>query len=71
LTLRCPGNEAGPSRTQVLVNTELLFNASARHVSTEDLRIYPTLRGSAQSELDTPRIFLHDKVSIVSDHEFH
>ena len=66
-----PGNEAGPSRTQVLVNAGLLFIASACHVSTEDLRIYPTLHGSTETELDTPRIFLSDKFSVVTDHEFH
>jgi hypothetical protein len=69
LTVRCPGNEASPPRTQVLVNTGLLTNESACHVSTEDLHIYPTLRGSMQTELNTPHIFLPDKVPIISPHE--
>jgi hypothetical protein len=69
LSVRCPGNEASPPRTQVLVNAGLLFNASACHVSTEDLHIYPTLCGSMQTELDTPHIFLPDKVPIISQHE--
>jgi len=43
LTLRSPGNEASPPRTQVLVNAGLLFNSSACHVSTEDLRMYADL----------------------------
>jgi hypothetical protein len=60
LSLRYPGNEASPPRTQVLVNAGLLFTASAYHVSTEDLHIYPTLRGSMQTELDTPHVFLPD-----------
>jgi len=63
LTVRCPGNEASPPRTQVLVNAGLLINASACHVSTEDLRIYPTLRGTMQAERDTPHIFMSDKDS--------
>jgi len=71
LTLRCPGNEASPARTQVLVNAGMLFNASACHVSTEDLRMYPTLRGSKQAELNRPHIFLLDKVPIISQHESH
>jgi hypothetical protein len=71
LTLRCPGNEASPPRTQVLVNAGLLFNASACHVSTKDLHMYPTLRGSMQTELNTPHIFLTDKVPIISQHESH
>jgi len=71
LTLRCPGNEASPPRTQVLVNAGLLFNASACHLSTENLHIYPTLRGSMQTELHTPHVFLPDKVPIISQHESH
>ena len=71
LTLRCPGNEASPPRTQVLVNAGMLFIASAFHVFTEDLRIYPTLRGSMQTELNTTHIFLPYKVPTVSQHEPH
>ena len=69
LTVRCPGNEASPPRTQVLVNARLLINASACHVSTEDLHIYPTLRGSMQTELNTPHIFLPDNVPIISPYD--
>ena len=69
LTVRCPGNDASPPRTQVLVNAGLLINASACHVSTEDLRTYPTLRGTMQTERDTPHIFMPDKVPIISPHE--
>jgi len=69
LTVCCPENEASPPRTQVLVNAGLLINASACHVSTEDLRIYPTLRGTVQTELNTPHIFLPDKVPIISPYE--
>ena len=69
LTVRCPGNEASPPHTQVLVNAGLLINASACHVSTEDLRICATLRGTMQTELNTPRMFLPDKVPIISPYE--
>jgi len=69
LTVHCPGNEASPPRTQVLVDAGLLINASACHVSTEDLRIYPTLRETMQTERDTPHIFTPDKVPIISPHE--
>ena len=47
LTVRCPGNEASPPRTQVLVDAGLLINASACHVSTEDLRIYHATMNNA------------------------
>ena len=70
-TVRWPGNKASPPRTQVLVNAGLLFNASACHVSTEDLHLYPTLRGSMQTELNTPHTFLPDKVPIILQHESH
>jgi len=33
------------------------------------LRIYPTLRGTMQTELNTPHIFLPDKVPIISPYE--
>jgi len=71
LTLCCPGKEATPPRTQILVNAGLLFNASACHVSTEDLHMYPTLRGSMQTQINTPHTFLPDKVPIISPHESH
>jgi len=69
LTVRCPGNEASPPHTRILVNAGLLINASACHVSTEELHIYPTLRGSMQTELNTPHLFLPDKVPIISPYE--
>jgi len=69
LTVRCPGDEASPLHTQVLVNAGLLINASACHVSTEDLCIYPTLRGTMQTELNTPHISLPDKVPIIVPYE--
>jgi len=69
LTVRCLGNEASLPCTQVLLNAGLLINTVACHVSTEDLRIYPTLRGTMQTELDTPQIFLPDKVPIISRYE--
>ena len=51
------------------MNAGLLFNAY--HVSTEDLHMYPTLRGSMQTELNTPHTFLPDKVPIILQHESH
>ena len=35
----------------------------------EDLHIYPTLRGTMQTERDTPHIFTPDKVPIISPHK--
>ena len=69
LTVRCLGNEASLPCTQVLLNAGLLINTAACHVSTEDLRIYPTLRGTMQTERDTPHIFTPDKVPIITPHE--
>jgi hypothetical protein len=71
LMIRCPGNEASPPHMQVLMIAGLVFNATACHISTEDLHIYPTLRGSMQTGLHTPHIFLPDKVVIISQHESH
>ena len=70
LTVRCLGNEASPPHTQVFVNAGLLINASDCHVSTEDLHIYPTLRGSMQTEITTLHIFLPDKVPITLGNKF-
>src|SRR5215475_9127212 len=54
LMIRCPGNEASPPHTQTLVDAGLLVNATACHISTEDLQVIPTLHGSMQTELITP-----------------
>jgi len=71
VTLRCPRNEVSPLRTQVLVNGGMLFNASACHVSTENLHIYPTIRGCMQTEHNRPHNFVPDKVPIISQHVSH
>jgi len=71
MTLRCPGNEASPPLTQLFVNAGLILNASACHVSTEYLHMYPTVRGSSQTELNKPHIFLPDKVPIILQYESH
>jgi hypothetical protein len=69
LTIRCPGSEASPPRTQILVNAGLLYDATAYHNSTEDLQMFPSLRRSMQKETNTTRIFMQDKVPINSQHE--
>jgi hypothetical protein len=69
LTIRCQGKEASPSSPQLLVNAGLLFNATACHISTEDLHIYAILRGSMQTELNTPHNFIPNKIPIISQHE--
>jgi hypothetical protein len=71
LTICCPGGKASPPHSQILVNAGLLFNATAYHISTEDLQIYLTLRGSRQTKLDVPQIFLPHRVPIISQHESH
>jgi hypothetical protein len=71
LTLRWPGIAAETSRTEVLTDAGLLFKVSTCHISTDDLHIYPILRGSTEAELNAPRIFLSDKIPTVTDYETH
>jgi len=46
-----------------------LQNASSCHISTNEIQIFPELRGTTKTELSTPKLYLPDKVPIITDHE--
>ena len=43
--------------------------ASTCHISTSDIETLPELRGTTQTELHTPKIYLPTKIPIVTDYE--
>jgi hypothetical protein len=47
----------------------LLRNATTCHVSSSDMQIIPTLRGSTRVELKAPRLYLSSKTPILAQHE--
>jgi len=59
---------AGPHALS-LVGSGLIHNASACHIASQELRTLPVLSKTAELPLDTPQLFLPDRVPAVESHE--
>jgi len=57
------------TRAELLVEAGLLLIASSCSIATEEFRTLSELHGSMQTTLDTPHLYIPDKVSTVADHE--
>ena len=57
------------TRTETLAEGGLILNASSCSIATEEFRTLSELHGSMQTTLDTPHLYIPDKVSTVADHE--
>ena len=62
VTIRCPQEEGQYARTVSLVGSGLILNASACHISTQEVRTIPVLSKTAEQNLDAPLLFLPDSV---------
>ena len=69
VTIRCPQEEGQYSRTVSLVGGGLIHNASACHISTQEVRTIPVLSKTAERDLDAPLLFLPDGVPELPSHE--
>ena len=69
VTLRCLKDIVWTTRTELLYEAGLILNASTCSITTEELRTFTELQGSMQTTLDTPHVYIPDKVSTVADHE--
>jgi len=69
VNIRCPQDHGWSSRTVSLVGSGLIHNASACHIATQELRTLPVLSKTAELPLDTPQLFLPDRVPAVEGHE--
>jgi len=69
VAISCPGAADPSPRAVSLDGIGLLHNASSCHISTNNVQILPKLRGSTQTELSTPKLYIPEKVPIIADHE--
>jgi hypothetical protein len=69
VTVLCPRAQDLSPHTELLMGSGLLRNATTCHVSTSDMQILPTLRGSMRGELEAPRLYFSSKTPIPAEHE--
>jgi len=69
ISLRCPDTRDQIHRTMTLYGTGILHNASACHITSDGITIFPELHGTSLAELDSPKFYLPDNISIVTSDE--
>jgi hypothetical protein len=69
LTLRCTKADSQIPHTLSLEGSGLLHNLSGCHISSPELQVFPELRGTTDTNVDPPKIFLPDNISVLNDHE--
>jgi hypothetical protein len=68
VTLYCSDFDEMP-RSLTLNASGHLYNLSKCYVTSNEFQLLPELRGTTQSEVDLPRIYLPDSIPIATDHE--
>jgi len=69
ISLRCPDTRDQIHRTITLYGTGILHNTSVRHITSDEITIFPDLHGTSLAELDSPKFYLPDNISIVTSDE--
>ena len=69
ISLRYPVTNDQIHHTITLYGTGILHNTSECHITSDEITIFPDLHGTSPAELDTPKFFLPDNISIVTNDE--
>jgi len=69
ISLRCPDTRDQIHHTMTLYGTGILHNASACHINSDGITIFPELHGTSLAELDSPKFHLPDNIPIVTSDE--
>jgi hypothetical protein len=69
VTVRCSEPTRQLTRTVSLHGPGLLHNVTSCHISSSELRALPELRGSTQTELDSPNFYLPSRIPTITDHD--
>ena len=69
ISLRCPDTNDQIHRTITLYGAGILHNISECHITSEEITIFPDLHVTSLAELDTPKFYLPDNISIVTNDE--
>jgi hypothetical protein len=62
-------HESQVPHTLSLEGSGLLHNLSECHISSPELQAFPGLRGTTNTNIDPPKIFLPDNIFVLNDHE--
>ena len=69
VTFYCPEFKDSYTRTELLSDTGLIYNATTCRISTIDIQILSELQGITQTELHSPKIYVPEPLPIMADHE--
>jgi len=69
ISLRCPDTSDQIHRTITLYGAGILHNTSECHITPDEILLFPNLHGTSLAELDTPKFYLPDNISIVTNDE--
>ena len=69
VNLRCPQDYGWSTRSATLVRSGLVHNASTCHIAAPELRTLPVLSKTVELHLDTPQLFLPDRIPAVESQE--
>ena len=69
VTIRCLKNNTWTTRTELLHDAGLIFNAFQCSIATHEVRTLPKLQETAQSNLETSHIYIPDKINVVANSE--
>jgi hypothetical protein len=69
VTVRCLKNNTSTTRTELLHDAGLIFNASQCSIATHEVRTLPKLHGTAQANWESSHIYIPDKINVVAKQE--
>ena len=69
ISLWCPDTKDQIHRTITLYWVGKLHNTSEYHITSDEITIFSDLHGTSLAELDTPKFYLPDNISIVTNDE--
>jgi hypothetical protein len=69
ISLRCPDTRDQIHHTMTLYGTGILHIASAWHITSDGITIFPEMHGTSLVGLDLPKFYLPDNISIVTSDE--
>ena len=67
--IHCPGIDDKTPCTEILSGTGIIRNATRCSISISQIRTLADLQGTSRTEMHPSHFYIHDKLSIVAEHE--
>jgi hypothetical protein len=67
--LHCRNDSSQIPRTLSLYNAGILHHATECYVTSDGLETLPELHGATQTELDAPKFYLPENITVATDYE--